>query len=97
MKEISSHNACWTSYYIANEFVVGIIFASLLNMLDGDAKEHMRWICYGFSLVGIFIGVAGVMKASNSGNGVSLVISLTGLALGIITMIWSIFYDGESP
>ena len=63
-----------------------IIFGILLNSLQGKNREHMRWIVYGFSLVGIFIGLVGTAYGLSSGNGVSGVISVVGLALGLMSL-----------
>ena len=77
----------------ASVATAGIIFASLLNMLDGDAKEHMRWICYGFSLVGIFIGVTGAAQGFAHNNWVSVMITGIGLTLSLISLYISIKGD----
>ena len=67
-----------------------IIFGILLKSLRGDSKEHMRWIVYGFSLVGIFIGLVSSATAISIGNGIALVISLAGIAMGLFSLLWSL-------
>ncbi len=63
-----------------------IIFGILLKSLRGDSKEHMRWIVYGFSLVGIFIGLVGTAQGLIASNWVSAIISMIGLLLSAVTL-----------
>ena len=75
----------------ASVATAGIIFAGLINMLDGDAKEHMRWICYGFSVVGIFIGLIGLAKSLSVGNGPASMISFVGVTIGVGSFLYTLF------
>ncbi len=74
----------------ASVATAALIFAGVMNIVSGKTRENIRWIVYGFSLVGIFIGVMGALKASSAGNGVAFIISLAGTFIGTGTLVYSL-------
>ncbi len=78
----------------ASVATAALIFAGVLNLVSGETRENIRWIVYGFSLVGIFMGVVGILKGSSAGNPVGVIISLIGMVIGILTMAISIAQGG---